>query len=263
MVPPPLRTLRALRTLNVAAVGLSLGAIVGVAFQKLLAVDVAPVTALTTLLVGTLWAALLRSRRRVLGGRFPIGWALSPVLASANAALALGALLGSEKGLPAALLGALFGATIGGSVWVPALLATLAIFGWPLHRARTLAERGLAGEERGEAIAGAASTFIGAVALAIEIGADGPRSGTVCVLGLLGLLSGATAAGLAFAREARRRAFVGRVEAGEEPGYRVDLAREGKVLVRVTSNGQGYRVADFEERIAELGAENEVIRAVR
>jgi hypothetical protein len=79
----------------------------------------------------------------------------------------------------------------------------------------------------------------------------GPSLETIA-LGVLGGTLGAAAAILAWAREDRRRAFVARAEAGREAGYRVEPTPEGKVLLRLTSQGEGYRVADFEERV-ELG----------
>jgi hypothetical protein len=42
------------------------------------------------------------------------------------------------------------------------------------------------------------------------------------------------------------------VEAGGGQGLRVEPTPQGKVLVRVTSHGEGYRVADFHEEIYSL-----------
>ena len=52
------------------------------------------------------------------------------------------------------------------------------------------------------------------------------------------------------------------VEKGAVAGYRVDAAPEGKVLVRVKSMGEGYRVANFEEEIYTLDEAGEARRAM-
>src|SRR5262249_2877163 len=152
------------------------------------------------------------------------------------------------------LVGAIMGATIGAIFWVPALIATLLCFGVPIAWAQRLAKKGLAGEERGEWIVGLVCAVIGVVAalISLRMRADDAFA-SVAGVGMprafapLGGLAGAAATGLALAREARRRRFVAEAEAGKIAGYRVDPTEEGKVLVRVVSQGKGYRVADFEE----------------
>ncbi len=91
-------------------------------------------------------------------------------------------------------------------------------------------------------------------------GADALAPSLFALLGLLGLLAGASSTGLALAREARRRTFVADAEAGKVPGYRIEPTAEGKVLVRIVAQGKGYRVADFEEEVFELDAEGEAMR---
>jgi hypothetical protein len=49
-----------------------------------------------------------------------------------------------------------------------------------------------------------------------------------------------------------RFAFVARIERGELATFRVDTSAEGKVLVRVTKMGEGYRVADLTEELLVL-----------
>jgi len=49
-------------------------------------------------------------------------------------------------------------------------------------------------------------------------------------------------------------------EAGKISGYRIEPTEDGKVLVRVVWQGEGYRVRDFEEEVFELGAEGEATR---
>ena len=91
MIPAPFRTLRALRALNVAAVGLALAAITSAVLGGMLG-DGGGIAELavgaSTWLIGTLWAALLRSQKRVTRRAIRIGWVLSPPLAALNAALA-------------------------------------------------------------------------------------------------------------------------------------------------------------------------------
>ncbi len=159
--------------------------------------------------------------------------------------------------------------------WFPALLATLLFFGLPIHRARKVAERGLAGEERGELLVGAACGLVSAAVVGFVVFMRhrdsahfhyaGHQMAFLVASGLaaIGGASGLFAALLALARDSRRRAFVARVSAGSEVGYRIDATPEGKALVRVTSQGEGYRVADFEERIADLDARGEITRAAR
>jgi hypothetical protein len=86
---------------------------------------------------------------------------------------------------------------------------------------------------------------------------------TVLALGATGWLAGVAVTVLALLRARARRAFVARVEAGEEPRFRVEPTDEGKVLVRIVTQGAGYRVADYAEEIARLDAEGEVTRGAK
>ena len=269
MIPAPFRTLRALRALNVAAVGLALAAITSAVLGGMLG-DGGGIAELavgaSTWLIGTLWAALLRSQKRVTRRAIRIGWVLSPPLAALNAALASGALFGS--GPPSHLTGsygagALLGATVGAIIWLPALLGTLVCFGLPIAKAQRLAEKGLAGEERGEWLVGLASAVMSLAGLALTwAGAHRAETGQLVTgwLGVAGLVTGGGAAILATARARRRRKFVSEAEAGKVPGYRIDTTDEGKVLVRIVTQGQGYRVADFEEDVFDLDDRGEATR---
>lgn len=274
MIPTSFQTLRALRVLNIGAVGLALagvvGAVIAVIFHEghfvsaLSGGDAAP-----TLLCGIVWAWLLRRPETVGKTSIRWGWVASIPLAMANAGLTLAVIL-----LPTAhldpgkfVLAILLGATVGAIVWIPALLATLVCFGLPIASAQRLAKKGLAGEERGEWIVGLVCAVMSLVGLVISFegahkpGLDGgawiqiPR-----LLALLGLVTGLVTTGLASARAARRRTFVADAGAGKIPGYRIDTTDEGKVLVRIVAQGKGYRVADFEEEVFELDAEGEATR---
>ncbi len=283
MVPPPFQTLRALRTLNLAAIACAmasltaalLGGVANDLEHSLHALEaVAFVTGVPTALVGALWAWVLRSQRTVGRTTLRWGWVLSLPLAMANASLSCGLLLAYEalhSGDPSVpsgfLTGLLVGALGGAIVWLPALVMVLLCFGAPIARAQRLAQQGLAGEEHGEKIVGTICAALSVAALAL---ASQQPPGTTPVeaagrwftalLAAGGLLAGGAAAALAFRREQRRRGFVAGVEAGKVHGYRVDTTGEGKVLVRVMAR-ESYRVADFEEEVFELDAGGVAVRA--
>lgn len=276
------RSLATLRALNVIAVGASLAAATGVFFARVfgptLDVRIGAVTAATTLAFGLVWAMLLRARATIGRSRLRWGWAASVPLAAANGATACALLFMLDKANPEAwLIGAMLGATIGAMFWVPGLLATLICFGLPIAWSQRLASKGLAGEERGEIVVGAASAVIALTALALLLTASGDGAVTASGLGpvmltacyavvealaLVGAATGATAAILAHLRESARRAFVRSVEAGAVAGFRVDATTEGKVLVRITSLGEGYRVANFEEPLYGLDEAGRARRAM-
>ena len=272
-VPVVFAAPRSLRVLNVVAVASSLAACTTAAFMSMMRVESwswALDAGLPTLLVGFAWAALLRWRRRVPGLGVRWGWISSVPLAALNGALAGGLVLASSGPSDALRLfgmGAILGATFGVVFWGPALVAVLLAFGAPIAGAQKLAKLGLSGEERGEMIVGAVSAAFGLVASFVALvaqaasgalGADAAKDSPlghamffVYALGAIG--TGAVAALYAAARDARRRRFVARVEASEEPGYRVEPTARGKVLLRVAPV-VGYRVADRAEEIFELDA---------
>jgi hypothetical protein len=271
VIPASFQTRRVLRVLNIPAVALSLAAVVAAVFARAFSAgQLALITGIPTLLVGALWARVLRSPKTVGNTSFRWGWAASMPLAMLNAGLAGGLLFAFDRSSPSPaefFVGALMGASIGAIFWVPALFATLLCFGVPIAWAQRLAKKGLAGEERGEWIVGLVCAVMSVVAMLVSLGIR--DMDTVSSLAgvwmtrafaLLGGLAGATATGLSLARESRRRRFVADAEAGKVAGYRVDPTDEGKVLVRVVSQGKGYRVADFEEEVFELDAQGEAMR---
>ena len=271
------RSLRTLRGLNVAAVGASLAAATGSVLFALMSNDgsFAVASAFTTLVFGAGWAALLRSRRTIKGTPLRWGWLASIPLAMGNAACACALLVASSGGslFEDLVRGALLGATFGAIIWLPALLATLAAFGLPIAWAQKRAEKGLAGEERGELVIGVVCAVIALLSLVLVSqpflfpgirGAPVDATGSlaaISALAVLGLTFGALASAFAVRRESVRRRFVRDVEAGTVQGYRVDETAEGKVLLRVTSMGTGYRVANFEEHLVELDEKGEARRA--
>ncbi len=272
MIPPAFQTPRALKVLNIGAVGFALASVVAPllgTFPKgtgLMGIA----GGVPTLLIGMLWAWLLRQPQTVGKSTIRRGWVASIPLAMLNAALTAGLLVmsgSSSNGLEKFVTGLLVGSTFGAIIWIPALLATLLCFGVPIARAQQLAMKGLAGEERGEWIVGLTCLVISLVGLVIsseslsheEIISDAalwiPR-----VFGLLGVLTSVASTVLAGARAARRRTFVADAEAGKLKGYRVDVTNEGKVLVQIAAQGKGYRVADFEKEVFELDEEGEAVR---
>jgi hypothetical protein len=266
--------LRALRTLNVIALGGSLAAATAAVFMSLFDTpEFGIIAGLPTFLYGMAWGALLRLRATVGKSRVRWGWVASIPLAMANGALAGGLALsmdGNGDFLARFLGGGVLGATFGAVFWVPGLLATLAVFGLPVARAQRLAEQGLAGEERGERVVGVASFLLalGAVLFVVAFPPARHRYDVFVelgplftyVLGAIGLATGGAAALAAHYRGNRRRRFVKEVEAGKRAGFRVDPTAAGKVLVRVTSQGEGYRVADVEEEVLALDEAGEALR---
>jgi hypothetical protein len=165
--------------------------------------------------------------------------------------------------------GAFLGATFGAVIWIPGLIATLVAFGLPIAWAQKRAERGLAGEERGELVIGIVAAGISLLSFLLlsarpwptvfESGQSHESSGRMAIAALVavGFLSGVLAAAFSTHRERARRRFVRKVETGAVQGYRIDETNEGKVLLRVTSLGSGYRVANFEELLAVLDENGE------
>ncbi len=232
---------------------------------------------LPTLVLGIVWGLVLRMRSTVGKTKLRWGWLASIPLAMANGGLACGLFAASDA--PSALellrnlaIGFVLGASFGAIVWVPALLATLAFFGWPLARAQQLADRGLAGDERGEGGVGVASALLATGGLLAAIDPPEPFIDTMSttlggpalyMLASLGLTTGVAAALLALVREVRRRRFVAQASAGELAGFRIDELPEGKVLVRITSVGEGYRVSDVEEELLALDEAGAAVTELR
>jgi hypothetical protein len=271
VVPASFQNLRALRVINIAAVGFALASVVvasvGPELDRLNG-HPSPMIApygFPTLVCGMLWAWLVRRPATVGNTRLRRGWVASVPLAALNAGLT--AALDFRRFDPGTfLMEFVFTAVLGVIVWGPALVATLLCFGLPIARAQKLAKQGLAGEERGERIVGLTCAAISAIGLALAStpapswSHGGSTLWTARALGILGFLAGATSTILASARASRRRAFVADAEAGKVPGYRVEATDDGKVLVRIVAQGKGYRVADFEEEVFELDAAGEATR---
>jgi hypothetical protein len=261
--------------LNISAVGASLAAIVVVVLGSVFGRphhfgSLAWACGCPTLAVGVLWVRLLWAK----GGATRSAWLSSIPLAAFNGALAAGLLFGIDErvSLGRFAAGLALGGTVGFVIWGPALVAVLIFFGIPIAWAQKLAKRGLAGEERGELVIGLASLTIALVALGIahaqqplpeyETGLELSGAYLTYAFALFGAGTGLSAAGLAWDREKRRRAFVASVEAGKVRGFCVEATTEGKMLLRVSSDGPVYRVARFDEPLFELDDEGRATRAV-
>ncbi|WP_394835411.1 hypothetical protein LVJ94_00605 [Pendulispora rubella] len=272
-IPEAFQSRHAIRRLNIGAVGLALGCITGIVLGEVVGrrsdySEVALAIAFSTFCVGAFWAAFFRPKG-VAGHRgFRIGWGISAVLAMLNAQLACLLVAGVHDGyvgLEEVVQMLVAAPTLGIVLWLPALLFTFVCFGAPIVRAQVLAEKGLAGAERGELLVGTACVAIAGLGLLLSLAMPSAQwldaFSPIRVVGYLGMLAGGMAAYAASIREGRRRAFVREVEAGNVAGFRVDPSPEGKVLVRVTSHGEGYRVSDFREELVELDASGEAKRA--
>jgi hypothetical protein len=277
MIPAAFAAPKVLRRLNIAAVGLALAASTAAVFGSMGHEFSGIVTGVPTLVIGMLWAWVLRLPNTIGRSTIRWGWLMSVPLAALNAGLAGGLLLasdGSGNTVQKFFGGMAFGATLGVFLWMPALLLTLAAFGLPIAWAQKLSKKGLAGEERGEWLVGLVCTVLALLAFLLSFGQakvpewvespdlSGSKASLVAagvvfmrIAAVLGVLAGGAAASLAMWREAKRRAFVTEAQKGNVPGYRVDETAEGKALVRVSSQGHGYRVADFTEEVVLLDEE--------
>lgn len=282
MIPSAFQTRGLLRNLNVLAVGAGLASVTGAIFSLIFssgsdAVRLGISTTIPTLVLGMVWAMLLRWRKTVGASALRWGWLASVPLAALNGGLAAVGLFhnGNTTPFEALFTGLLLGSTIGALFWVPGLIATLVCFGIPIAWGQRLAAKGLAGEERGELVVGAASALVGIVGVLIAALAPPPRyfdpsqlwqlsavRALIEAVGGVAAVAGGVAALVSQLRAQRRRAFVRDVEAGTVPGYRVEESQEGKVLIRVNAQMPGYRVADFHEEVYALDESGEAKRAL-
>ncbi len=283
MIPSAFQTRGLLRNLNVLAVGAGLASVTGAIFSLIFssgsdAVRLGISTTLPTLVLGMVWAMLLRWRKTVGGSALRWGWLASVPLAALNGGLAAMGLFwnGHTTPLEAIVTGLLLGSTVGAIFWVPGLIATLVCFGIPIAWGQRLAAKGLAGEERGELVVGGASALVGALGTLIAALAPEPRlfdpsqvsqlaavRMLIAAVGGVAALAGGAATLVSQLRAKRRRTFVRDVEAGAVPGYRVEESQEGKVLIRVNAQMPGYRVADFHEEVFALDEAGEAKRALQ
>lgn len=269
MEPSLFRSRRLIERLADLAIGFALAAITAALFTALFNARrdaTALFTGAPTLLFGSVWALLLRWRRTVAGGKVRVGWLASIPLAMLNSAVAAGLMLATldhgSRPIVNFVMGMLAGATMGVIFWGPALVATLVCFGIPIAWGQLQASKGLAGQERGDGIVGLTSASIAGFAGLLSVARHLQHSsvGFTLALSACGVTLGTLAALLAWRRARQRREFVSAVEEGRVPSFRVEPSDEGKVLVRIVSHGEGYRVADFAEEVARLDAGGEVTR---
>jgi len=270
VIPVVFRTPRSLARINVIALGLAISAMTSASFMTLWEEERVCwpiVVGVPTFVVGAAWGALLRRRERV--GWLNLGWILSVPLAALNAGVACGLMLCADRMEPtlaAFLGGVVLGATFGAIIWVPALALVLLLFGLPIARARELAAKGLAGEDRGERVVGVTCAVFGVAAIAVARFATHVTAESYVLLVALAALAVAFGIGatiVATKRERARARFVERVAADEVPGLKVVERDAGRVLVRVEPNVETYRVAPKpDEELFELDDEGRVVRSV-
>jgi hypothetical protein len=269
------KALRWLSSFGMAGALASLaGSIIGAPFTRE-ASHASVAVALTTLVFALIWSRLLYLPKAPGDRSIRVGWFLSIPLAALNAALSCMFIFESHKGIDVNFMVAVAGATFGAIIWVPALIGTLLVFGLPIARAQKLAEQGLSGEERGTQFASGVSLAMSLVGLLFALVDPVSRliirlqpylptlhwtHLVVAAVALLGAVTSATSLALSSARKKRRAAFVQDALAGKVEGFRVDATAEGQVLVRINQQGQGYRVADFEEPVLELDAQGQAKR---
>lgn len=264
MLPPAFRKLWLLAALNVVAVGLALGAFTCAACPDLeSAGEIRGWCGAVASVVGAFWAWLIRQPWYVGEPGIRRGWVASLPLAMAIALLALLLQLPllAFLALPVPLM---LAAYFGLKGWV----VTMLCLGLPIARAQRLAERGLAGEEKGEALIGAACVVLSVVAVVVAVGDAHmqwheellARRATIA-LAALATLSGGIATVLSLVRGASRRRFVIRAATGRVPGLRVDPREAGRVLVRIGGGArvgvEGYRTAALDEELFELDERGE------
>jgi hypothetical protein len=245
-------------------------------------------TAVPTLIAGTAWAALLRTRRTLQTFPIRVGWVASLPLAILNGSV-IGVLVrgtGSFQGHGAwsfevAVEDCISAAAGGAVVSALALILTLLCFGVPIAWSQKLANKGLVGAEQGEAAVGLVSTLVATAALwvitQLDVHGHGTRLGEpfarlygvgvagyafLWTLSGLGAVSGVLATVLSLGRQHRRKRFVTDVVAGKVAGYRIKESNEGKVLMRVASMGEGYRKTDFEEELYALDKDDGATHAL-
>jgi hypothetical protein len=271
MIPVVFRTPRSLAALNVTGVGMAIAAMTTAAFALGDAnkPEWSFIVGVPSLLVGAVWAAMLRRREVTTGMNIPVGWVLSVPLAALNAAFACGLMLTIDAPRILSFVGGMFlGATFGVVLWVPGLLLVLLLFGLPLARARKLARQGLAGEERGEGLVGVVCALLSIAAVVLwHLGVHTQINAFTVLFyafAWFGLLSGVAAFWKARKREALRRRFIARVEADEVPGLRIETQSDHKMLVRVETHIETYRLPPVEEEeIFVLGLDGTAMRSPR
>src|SRR5687767_4356901 len=126
ILPRAFQSLRALRALNVASVGLALAAATAPVFAHVFSKDTmfgefGVWVGVPTLILGVLWAMILRIRSTIGKSSIRWGWLASIPLAMLNGALACGLMFAGQGGHAAGKfgLGLVLGATVGAIFWIP------------------------------------------------------------------------------------------------------------------------------------------------
>jgi hypothetical protein len=257
----PSRALRSpllAQRLNIAAVGLTIGAWAGVVLSAMLGgasswKQSGIVCALTSLLYGLIWARIMR-----VPFRRPLGIALSLPLAAMNAGTALAVMAVADRENPVGMF--FLGCTFGAIVWIPALLVTLFCFSLPLLNVQRAAVHGLSRVDRAERLLGCACAALSFGALIASAFATHGRVDVpfLQTLASASLVCGLTSALLSHTRERTRRAFLTAVANGTVAEYRIDDTYTAPVLVRVTPPDDAYRAIPFVEPLFVLDDNGDV-----
>lgn len=238
--------------------------------------DFADSIALSTLLFGTTWAALLRWKRASRKGVRRAWFATAPLGALNAATIAVFIFTKDESPtLGRSLLAAGLGLVIGALYWIPAVLVTLLFFGLPIRWSHRLARRGIAGEVRGDRIVATAVMLVGFVAPLWYLQRSGDFTAArllkslkmsaleIAIGGGLSVLLGAVVALLATWQLVRQTRFLAKVERGDSPKFRIKDTEDRRVLVRVEEAADtAYRVSEIEVPLAELDEDGTVRRTL-
>lgn len=211
---------------------------------------------ISTLLFGSAWTVLLRSRRTLHG--YGVAWVAAGGLGLLNvflsAALTLPR-LGESLFVPIAQT-----IELGALLWLPCL-AAMFLSGKPVASTRA----GLARRERRSAMAGAGCAMLCAAVVAfgpdrlagvmlVGGNAPDPDAWLTRALAAVGAASGLATLAIASIGDLWRRRFVTAVGAGSVGGFRIGTTARGPVLLRTVSPGETYRLADVEQELALLDA---------
>lgn len=215
----------------------------------------------------TLPVAYWYVRRMQRDGSVPVLRSIGAAASNAGLALVLVS-LSRGRDIDLGLITFMLGAVAGVTVWGPALLLTRLILGVPLAYAHRRAQVGLAAAESAQRLVALVVVGLALAALSLTPSLWGlPRRAELDnallfmqVSAGLALLLGAVVVGWTTWAEHHRSAMVARAAAGTLEGYRLHEGGQARVLIQVSTFGEGYREGTVEEPVCELDAEGRVTR---
>ncbi|MFI5298882.1 MAG: hypothetical protein ACHREM_12360 [Polyangiales bacterium] len=228
-------------------------------------------------IVGTLWARwMLRPKRDGWRNR-NLDW-LSAIPAAMTSAVFAVVLAFWPSNLRHGVSNAVFASTFGAFVYLPAMVAALAIFGLPIERARAAETQGIDAAERAHGVLGLVSSALAILAwlfrdnvsrsgsvLSLAFGvSDGvrgpPPSDTVGFFAMLGLASSLVVIAVVLSRAWDRVDFLRKLEAGPANGFRVETRSGSTVVLEAAHEAADYRAADDEQAVMELDGDGRFVR---